>query len=193
VRQLILMRHAKSDWAEPGMADHSRPLNDRGRSAADAIAAWLAHERLIPNRILSSTSVRTTQTVTRLLDVWRTLDRANNVDIRYRPELYLAHPQTMLQTLADEHLALEGDDEPSNAGAAIDRVMIVAHNPGMQMWASMLAGVEIEFPTAALAVSQWSIDAWTSMRSASRPDRCTIAIPNRDGTVTATNYPPATN
>jgi len=41
MKRLILMRHAKSDWGDPGLPDHDRPLNKRGRRAATALGHWL--------------------------------------------------------------------------------------------------------------------------------------------------------
>ena len=47
MKRLILMRHAKSDWNHPGLADHDRPLNKRGRKAAPAMGAWLTADRAL--------------------------------------------------------------------------------------------------------------------------------------------------
>ncbi len=53
MRRLILLRHAKSDWPD-GASDIDRPLAPRGREAAPKIAAYLAAEGLIPDRVLVS-------------------------------------------------------------------------------------------------------------------------------------------
>jgi phosphohistidine phosphatase len=38
MRRLLLLRHAKSSWDEPALADHDRPLAPRGRRASKLIA-----------------------------------------------------------------------------------------------------------------------------------------------------------
>ncbi|MCA1260803.1 histidine phosphatase family protein, partial [Nitratireductor aquimarinus] len=34
MKELLLLRHAKSSWDEPGLSDAERPLAPRGRRAA---------------------------------------------------------------------------------------------------------------------------------------------------------------
>ena len=62
MRRLLLLRHAKSSWSEPGASDHDRPLNRRGQEAAPRIGAYLARHRLIPDRVLCSTARRARET-----------------------------------------------------------------------------------------------------------------------------------
>ena len=64
------MRHAKSDWSDDSLADHERRLNPRGRHDAPRMADWLAEVDLVPDMILSSTSVRTRETVELMLHQW---------------------------------------------------------------------------------------------------------------------------
>ena len=52
--QLILARHAKSDWADEGLDDHDRPLNDRGRRDAPAMGRTLLRGGVRPTVLLSS-------------------------------------------------------------------------------------------------------------------------------------------
>ena len=67
---LILMRHGKSAWDDPNLADHDRPLNDRGRASARSMGDWLRARGHVPDRAVSSSSTRTGQTFAGLgLDV----------------------------------------------------------------------------------------------------------------------------
>jgi len=135
-RRLILMRHAKSDWGDEDLSDHDRPLNKRGRRDAPRMAQWLAENDLVPELILSSTSVRTRQTVSLLLEIWN----AEPTQL-YLEELYHAGP-------AEITAAVAGD-----GGDAL-RLMVVAHNPGMASLVSTWAGTYSDMPTAAVAVFQ---------------------------------------
>ena len=62
MKTLLLMRHAKSSWSEPGLADHDRPLNKRGKQAAPEMGKLLRKEGLVPDLILCSTARRSRQT-----------------------------------------------------------------------------------------------------------------------------------
>ncbi|MEZ5085116.1 MAG: histidine phosphatase family protein [Tessaracoccus sp.] len=59
---LILVRHAKSDWSNPMLSDHDRPLNARGTRNAPMMAKRLADTGVDVQRILSSTALRARST-----------------------------------------------------------------------------------------------------------------------------------
>ncbi|HBJ28222.1 histidine phosphatase family protein, partial [Cobetia sp.] len=56
-RELLLMRHGKSDWSVAA-DDFHRPLKERGKRGAQRMGAWLAQEALVPDAILSSPALR---------------------------------------------------------------------------------------------------------------------------------------
>ncbi len=59
---LILTRHGKSDWDDPALDDHDRPLTERGHRSAAAIGRWLAERATIPGAALVSSARRTLET-----------------------------------------------------------------------------------------------------------------------------------
>lgn len=65
--RLILMRHAKSSWNDPALPDHDRPLNARGRHAAQQMVEALITRRYLPDTIICSTALRTRKTLAPLL------------------------------------------------------------------------------------------------------------------------------
>src|SRR6056297_2318257 len=66
MRRLVLMRHAKSSWGDPGLDDHDRPLNKRGKQSAKALGDWLRAQTIVVDQALVSSSVRTVETMQRL-------------------------------------------------------------------------------------------------------------------------------
>jgi len=56
--ELLVIRHAKSDWGSSSMTDFDRPLSRRGQRAADMMAAWLDSNNLEPDRVVSSAAIR---------------------------------------------------------------------------------------------------------------------------------------
>ena len=138
---LHLLRHAKAVPQEEAGADRDRPLEKRGRRAAQAVAHWVAEHRLAPALVLCSPALRTRQT----LDiVASSLKRAPQ--ILFEEGLYLASARQLLARLR------ELPDE-------IEEVMVVGHNPGFYELAVLLSEVSTGpliarlagFPTGALA------------------------------------------
>ncbi|MCB8873996.1 SixA phosphatase family protein [Acidisoma silvae] len=145
MRQLLLLRHAKSNWDDPTLNDHDRPLDAEGRAAATALRAAMLDLGLAPELILVSSSRRTRETLELLEPL------AETTRVLRSSELYLASPAQILEQIA----AIPAETRS---------VMVIAHNPGLHDLAMMLIGshaislnqpgtlrVARGFPTAALA------------------------------------------
>jgi phosphohistidine phosphatase len=154
MRRLMLLRHAKSDWSVGGQRDHERALAARGRAAAPLIGAYMAHHGLKPDKVLVSTARRARET-------WDLVAPAfgQKLDVSVDERLYEANPKALLTPL-----------RAVDAGA--HSLLIVGHNPGLQELASLLmASGDVDarqrllekFPTAALAVIDFQIDAWSEL------------------------------
>jgi phosphohistidine phosphatase len=145
---LILLRHAKSDWTDEGQLDKDRPLNPRGKKAAPEMAHWLEKHNLIPDRILCSTAQRTRETLERMQGVW-----SANPEIQFIDRLYLASPQTILE-------------EAMRQAADAKSLLIIGHNPGMEMLATQLSDEPCEMQTCTAVVFEaldgWPVDWWDS-------------------------------
>jgi phosphohistidine phosphatase len=140
-RELLILRHAKSDWGSGATADFDRALALRGRKDAKAVGRWLRHQARMPGRILASPARRAQQTALRLCRAARIPETA----IVWTPAIYEASLGTLLHLLA-----ADAGDHP--------RVMLVGHNPGLEELLVHLAGETVVrppdgklLPTAALA------------------------------------------
>lgn len=149
--RLILTRHAKSDWDDPALPDHDRPLNGRGRRSARALGDWLASRGYDPEEVLCSTARRTCETWENVADaVFETRPA-----LRLEPALYHAAPDVMLRILR---------------GASAPTVMMIGHNPGIAELAAMLPArppLSPEFrryPTAATLVVDFQVSDWSEVR-----------------------------
>ncbi|MGN8551151.1 UNVERIFIED_CONTAM: histidine phosphatase family protein [Microbacterium sp. SLM126] len=137
--RLALVRHAKSDWDDPLLDDHDRPLNERGRADAPRMAQWYAESAFRPDVILSSTALRARTTA-------QAFATATGVAVTLQERLYGAGA-ALLRTAAVE--------------SGVDSVMIVAHDPGMSMLAAHLSDDGIaHMPTCAVATFTWDADEW---------------------------------
>lgn len=145
MKTLLILRHAKSSWAAPGLADHDRPLNDRGKRDAPRMGQLLLDENLTPDLILSSTAKRARKSAAL---VAKSCGYSRNVDAL--ADLYLAGPQAYFH-------ALQGVDD------GLDRILVVGHNPGMEDLVQELVGEFHRMPTAALAHVELEIDSWVNV------------------------------
>lgn len=119
--KLMLMRHAKSDWNSHS-ADIDRPLNSRGRKDAEHMGSHLNERGLVPDRMVISQARRTLETAELLLTSLPVAEENITVD----KELYLADRDTLCEII--ELYAIENQ-----------RLLILAHNPGMDELVSYLA------------------------------------------------------
>lgn len=152
--QLILARHAKSDWADEGLTDHDRPLNERGRRDAPAMARSVLRRGVRPEILLSSTAVRALRTAEAFAAEFE-------VEVTAQPELYLAGPEALV--------------EAARATGARE-VMVVAHDPGLSELVSLLAGREVHMVTSAVAVFTWHEGEWTDVGT-TPPDEVELLTP----------------
>ena len=147
-KRLILIRHAKSSWDQPG-PDHDRPLNKRGYASAKAIGAWLKGNGYWPQEVWCSTAKRTAETCEHL---------GFGGFVNFTGKLYHASPVAMVRVLK---------------AARADHVAMIGHNPGISLLASQLVTQPpahprfLHYPTCATAVIDFKIDKWqdVTMRS----------------------------
>ena len=152
MKTLFLLRHADSDAAARGQADFDRPLNIGGRQAALAMGRELRRLGLAAERILASPAARVVQTLEQIAQGY-----GGRMAIDYRPNLYLAAPETLLG-------AVRAADD------AQKRLLLAGHNPGLQLLALRLAGdglarpaIEAGFPAGALVEIALPVARWAEV------------------------------
>ena len=146
MKRLLVLRHAKSSWADTSLDDWQRPLNDRGRRDAPRVGAWLRDRSLVPDLIVSSDAVRARETAAAAATA-----AGYTREIVVKPSLYHATP-------ADAIAVLKG---VSNQTART--VLIVGHNPGLEDLVSRLSGKHHDMVTAAIVELAVPIDRWSEL------------------------------
>lgn len=112
--QLIIMRHAKSDWSEAGRSDFDRPLTNRGIKAAKQMGKWLKHKQFRLDRILCSPALRAKQTCHRVV---------NELSL---PETEVYLEPTIYDASCNDLIALV-----KQYSKGIHTLLIIGHNPGL--------------------------------------------------------------
>jgi len=127
-RELLLLRHGKSDWSTD-TDDYHRPLKDRGKRGAQRIGVWLLQQELIPDLVVASPAERALVTAQKCCKAMGIGAKHIQQDKR----IYLADLYALLESLAEC---------PSDA----NRVMLVGHNPGLELLLNYLADEAPEIP-----------------------------------------------
>jgi len=154
MRRLILLRHSKTERAEPGESDRARVLTDRGRDDAGQIGAYMMRHDVVPDLVLVSTAARAQETWKYVVSALKPKPTVQSVD-----RLYAAPPSAMLDVI-------------KQAPAAANTVLVVGHNPGMHEFALLLiASGDVEereqlrekLPTSGLAVIDFAVKNWVGV------------------------------
>ncbi len=156
-KRIVVVRHAKSSWDDPAVADHDRPLAPRGRKAVQRLRDHLVQLALRPDLVLCSSSRRTRET---LEGIRPALGR--HADVQIERDLYAADVQHLLDRL-------RGLDDQ------VTCVVLIGHNPGVGDLTELLIGhgdptarqqATGKFPTAAVAVLSFTGE-WSELQPAS--------------------------
>jgi len=154
MKTIYLLRHAKSSWDDPGVADFDRPISGRGKRACGTLARTIAELHVAPELILCSSAKRTQETLQRIASAL-----PHDYTVVIERQLYLASARRLLA-----RLQRVPDD--------IRAVMLIGHNPGLQRLAEMLAGsgekaalarLATKFPTAGLVDLEFPGTNWRSL------------------------------
>jgi phosphohistidine phosphatase len=145
LKQLVLMRHAKSDWSVPGQKDFDRELNSRGHRDAPRMGARIKSEKLfLPQLVVCSPAERAKMTAQYVCEqIGYEFD-----SIVFDQDVYEASIRTLLR------IVNELED-------AVDRVMLFGHNPGFSYFSEFLTKKEVgEMPTASAICISFEVDSW---------------------------------
>lgn len=157
MKQILLLRHAKSSWEDPGLKDFDRPLADRGLNDAPMMGQFADKVGYNPAVIYSSPAKRAFQT-SKLFSEAAGIDTSS---IQWNEDLYYGSMKDYI-----EQIQAASDD--------LERVMIVGHNPIIENTAGMLSGSEhkiaVRMPTAALVCLECFANTWQDVA----PGTCQI-------------------
>jgi phosphohistidine phosphatase len=127
---LTLVRHAKSSWDDPTLADVERPLAPRGQTDTAVIKSWLGNNLVRPDLVICSSATRTTATWTLLSDAWGQPHPPCTLSDRH----YMASAQALLLSI-------------QQVPAAAEHLMMIGHNPGLHELALLLIGADHDTST----------------------------------------------
>ncbi|WP_373033538.1 histidine phosphatase family protein [Sulfurovum sp.] len=147
MKNLYLIRHAKSDWSDESKGDFDRGLNKRGEKAILTMADVLKEKKIMPDFILCSAARRTKLTTQGLAK-----EIGYTGEIKYSDALYMAELEKVLTLIQDI------DDK-------YDTVFIVGHNPETTELSNIMTNAYIDnVPTLGIVAIQFSIESWKELK-----------------------------
>ncbi|MGN6291330.1 MAG: SixA phosphatase family protein [Chitinophagaceae bacterium] len=147
-KQLLLVRHAKSSWSDFSIKDFDRPLNDRGKKDAPAMAKRLLDKRIAIDAFISSPAKRARKTAEYFAEEYDQSKKA----IIFIDELYLATPEVFARVI-------------SQVSDEYDTIAVFSHNNGITDFANTLTDTRIdEMPTCSIFAVKASIQSWSEFK-----------------------------
>lgn len=145
MKTLLILRHAKSSWDNPELADFDRPLNQRGLADAPLMGNVIRKNNLQPRIILSSPAKRAKHTAILIKEA-----APFEAEINYVEDIYEASPLKLMRVIS------QINDENETA-------LLIGHNPGLEGIIKTLTGEFYSMPTAALAKIELNIESWSEV------------------------------
>ena len=152
MKTLLLIRHAKSSWDEPGISDFDRPLNERGKKDAPIMAKRVKEKAIELDHLISSPAKRAKKTAKYFAEEFG----FKKEDIDLIEALYGATQTEFLQTVKDIN------DKYST-------VALFSHNPGITEYANTLTSVRLDnMPTGSMFAVQADVNSWQDFAAAEK-------------------------
>ena len=144
IKNIILVRHAKSDWSVAGQRDFDRTLNDRGHMDAPRMGIKFKDRGIMPDILISSPALRAKLTA----EYFAEQLKYDFEKIVWNEDIYDASIRVLLN-----EISLFDDNW--------NTVMIFGHNPGLSYLAEYITKEEIgEIPTCSVMSIEFTIDSW---------------------------------
>lgn len=147
---LMLMRHAKSTWSDEYPEDFDRPLNKRGLRDAPKMGHLIAERVLTPDCMIASSARRAVDTAAAVASA-----SGYEGSLLVTRELYHAPAETYLELAGRQP-------------EAVQRILLIGHNPGIGRLVETLSGEPTDMPTGALACFDVDLQRWTDLLTAPR-------------------------
>ena len=152
MKSLLLVRHAKSDWGDLNLQDFDRPLNERGKRDAPAMAHRLLDKKIKPDALIASPAKRAAKTAKLFAEEMKI--KKDNLILK--PELYLAGPEVFYNVI-------------ENTDNDLETIAVFSHNEGITQFANMLTNSRVDnIPTCGIFAIKIKSGSWKDFRTAEK-------------------------
>ena len=152
MKQLLLVRHAKSSWDDFSIQDFDRPLNERGKKDAPMMAKRLVKKDITIDAFISSPAKRARKTAEAFIKEFK----GNKSDVIFLDELYLASPSSFAKVI-------------KHANDRYDTVAVFSHNEGITQFANTLTDTKADnIPTCGVFAVKVKSKHWSDFATAKK-------------------------
>lgn len=158
MKTIYIVRHAKSSWDEPGLADHDRPLIATGIKKTNLVIDYLNSKKVMPGLMITSTARRAKDTAFLVADGLGYPQSQIIVD----KKIYHASPDSIL-------------DELFSIPDSINSVMVFGHNPTLTYFVNQFLDPPIvNLPTSGVVAIEFDTDKWVEISAVKYRNRFTV-------------------
>jgi phosphohistidine phosphatase len=155
MKQLLIVRHAKSSWDNPGLEDFQRPLLERGKKKTRYILDYLLKQQIKPDLIISSHATRAHDTAKIIAHALFIPDE----NIIISKNLYHGDSESLFNQFYDIN------DE-------VNSLMLVGHNPTLTYFSNYFLEKKIDnLPTSGVVCIEFKTDSWAQIQTANRNNK----------------------
>ena len=149
MKTLFLTRHGKSSWKNLEIKDFERPLKKSGKKETAKAAHHLKKSDLVPQLILCSSATRAKETAEIFVE-----ESGFKGSVEYIDSLYMAEPDQILSSI-------------KQYGQAVNRIMVIGHNPGLETALQLFTHDVVSLPTASIATIRFPVEDWNDINVSS--------------------------
>ncbi len=154
MKQLFIIRHAKSSWSSPSLSDFDRPLNERGKTDAPDMARRLKGRKIEPDLLVSSPAMRAWSTMQYFAKAFHMPPN----QILKMDALYHAPAHVFYDTIKDLQLHNESTS-----------VALFSHNPGITDFVNSLGLARLDnMPTCGIFALKIDTQDWATFEQAEK-------------------------
>lgn len=147
MKKLCLMRHAKSSWEYPEIADHDRPLNEKGISDAYKISKYLLSLDFNPDLIICSPSVRTYSTAKILIETLK----CGYQKLSFNTEIYESNAHKISIAI-------------NNTNSNISSLLLIGHEPSLTDFCAQFLQINLlKIPTSGFVFIDVESNSWNNI------------------------------
>ncbi|WP_250437322.1 SixA phosphatase family protein [Hanstruepera flava] len=149
MKNLILVRHAKSSW-EYDVIDHERPLKTRGITDANLISLHFQELNLMPDLVLVSDATRTKLTA----EIFKSNLNVDTKNIQFSHDLYDFSGENLTRVI-------------KNCEDSVTNLMVFGHNYAITNFVNTFGSQYFDnVPTSGLVWLQFETHQWQNIKNA---------------------------
>jgi len=144
MKQILLIRHAKSSWDDAAINDIDRPLNDRGKKDAPKMVERLLDKKVKIDGFYSSPAKRALTTCKLFVKAYDKKEK-NIIEVE---DLYEPRVESFFNAI-------------KKADNDFDTIALFSHNPAITAFANQLTNVQVDdMPTCSIFAIKIDIKKW---------------------------------